>query len=200
VATSDVEQVALVDRRGAVVGVADRREVRRANLLHSATAVIVRDPHGRIYVHRRSDRKDLAPSHYDVAAGGVLLYGETPEQGARRELREELGIEGVTLEALPGVRYEDATVRCFLHAFTATYDGTVRHLDGEVVWGAWMTLDELAARLRREDWLFVPDTLALLRALGEAGIDDYRGLRSAATPDPRSRAGLDTGTKEGTSG
>lgn len=170
------EPVALVDARGAVVGVAGRSEVRRANLLHSAAAVIVRDPRGRIYVHRRSAEKDWAPSHHDAAAGGVLLRGETPEQGARREITEELGIEGAELVSLPGIVYEDETVRCRLHVFETTYDGQVRHLDGEVVWGAWMTLPELAGHLRRPEWPFVPDTRALLTALAGAGVGDYGEL------------------------
>jgi isopentenyldiphosphate isomerase len=50
--------VALVDRSGAVLGSAERSVVRRDNLMHSATAVLVRDPEGRIYVHRRSPDKD----------------------------------------------------------------------------------------------------------------------------------------------
>lgn len=170
------EQVALVDAEGVVVGVAGRSEVRRDNLRHSATVVIVRDPQGRIYVHRRSTDKDWSPSHHDAAAGGVLLHGETPERAARRELAEELGIEGVRLAALPGVVYEDESVRCRLHVYETTYDGPVRHLDGEVVWGTWMTLPELAEHLRRDDWLFVPDTRAVLRSLAAADIGDYGDL------------------------
>lgn len=183
---SDDEQVALVDESGAVVGVAGRREVRRANLRHSATAVLVRDSRGRIYVHRRSADKDLAPSFHDAAAGGVLRHGEDPVPAAARELLEELGIGGVRLEPLPGVVYEDETVRCHLHAFTTTYDGPVHHADGEVVWGRWMTLAELAEHLRRPDWRFVPDTRALLTALSTAGVADYGGLDlGTSTEGPR---------------
>jgi isopentenyldiphosphate isomerase len=52
------EQVSLVDEDGAVVGVAPRSAVRRDNLLHAATAVLVRHPDRRIYVSRRSADKD----------------------------------------------------------------------------------------------------------------------------------------------
>lgn len=183
---SNDEQVALVDRGGAVVGVASRHEVRRDNLRHSATAVIVRDPHGRIYVHRRSPDKDWAPRRHDAAAGGVLQQGEAPERAALRELAEELGVEGVSLRPLPVLLYEDDSVRCRLHPFETTYAGPVRHLDGEVEWGAWMTLTELADHLRRDDWPFVPDTRALLTALADAGISDYGelGLGGPATGEP----------------
>jgi 8-oxo-dGTP pyrophosphatase MutT (NUDIX family) len=167
------ETVALVDRDGAVVGSAPRSRMRRENLLHAATAVVVRDPGGRVYVHRRSPDKDWWPSAHDAASGGVLLAGEEPEAAALREIGEELGITGVTLRPLASAHYEDATVRCFTHCFETTYDGVVTHADGEVVWGEWVTLTELGDRLRDPAWTFVPDTRALLRRLSEAGFADY---------------------------
>jgi isopentenyldiphosphate isomerase len=94
------ELVDLVDVDGHVVGTAPRSVVRRDNLLHAATAVLVRDPSGRIYLHRRSDTKDWTPSHWDAAAGGVIAAGEEPRAAALRELGEELGIVGVTLADL----------------------------------------------------------------------------------------------------
>jgi 8-oxo-dGTP pyrophosphatase MutT (NUDIX family) len=97
---ADIEVVALVDRSGAVVGSAERSVVRRENLLHAATAVLVRDPEHRIYVHRRSPDKDWAPGRHDAAAGGVMTYGEDPQASAARELAEELGVDGVDLRPL----------------------------------------------------------------------------------------------------
>jgi 8-oxo-dGTP pyrophosphatase MutT (NUDIX family) len=172
------EIVALVDRDGTVLGPAERSVVRRDNLMHACTAVLVRDSHGRIYVHRRSDDKDWAPGHHDAAAGGVLTFGEDPLGAARRELAEELGITGADLRPLGLAVYEDETTRCVKHCFETTWDGEVRHADGEVVWGAWMTLPELDAHLADEAWLFVPDTRALLGRLAREGVGDYRLLTS----------------------
>ncbi len=155
------ETVALVAHDGTVVGSAPRSRMRRENLLHAATAVVVRDPGGRVYVHRRSPDKDWWPSAHDAASGGVLLAGE------------ELGISGATLRPLLSAHYEDATVRCFTHCFETTYDGVVTHADGEVVWGEWVTLAELGRRLRDPAWTFVPDTRALLRRLSVAAFADY---------------------------
>ena len=174
------EIVALVDRSGAVVGRAERSVVRRENLLHAATAVLVRDPEGRIYVHRRSPDKDWAPSHHDAAAGGVLTYGEEPTAAASRELAEELGVTGAVLRPLGLSVYEDDTTRCVEHCYETTWSGPVRHADGEVVWGAWMTLDELAGHLADPGWLFVPDTRTLLARLASEGVGDYAGLRFPA--------------------
>ena len=170
------EQACLVDESGAVVGVAARSDVRRHNLRHAATAVLVRNPDGRIYVSRRSPDKDWAPSAYDAAAGGILQHGESVEESACRELAEELGITGVALRPLLTARYEDPTVRCVVHCFETTYAGVVTHSDGEVVWGEWVTLPELGRRLEDADWPFVPDTRALLERLARDGVSDYGDL------------------------
>ena len=76
-------------------GSAERSVVRRDNLLHSATAVLVRDPDGRIYVHRRSPDKDWAPGV--PRRGGRRGAHRTARSRRRRrarELAEELGITG----------------------------------------------------------------------------------------------------------
>jgi 8-oxo-dGTP pyrophosphatase MutT (NUDIX family) len=172
------EIVALVDRSGAVVGSAERSVVRRENLLHAATAVLVRDAGARIYVHRRSDLKDWAPRHHDAAAGGVLTLGEEPDASAARELEEELGITGTRLRPLGLSVYEDDTTRCVEHCYETTWAGPIRHADGEVVWGSWMTLAELDEHLSDADWPFVPDTRALLTRLARDGVGDYALLGS----------------------
>ncbi|RNM15859.1 NUDIX hydrolase [Nocardioides pocheonensis] len=172
------EQVALVHRDGHVLGGAPRSVVRRDNLLHSATAVLVRDGSGHIYVHRRSDSKDWAPAHWDAAAGGVIVVGEEPEESAVRELGEELGITGVPLRALVTHLYQDEGTRCFEHAFEAVWSGPVRHQPEEVAEGRWMTLGELAGMLADPSIAFVPDTRQLLGRLADAGIGDYGTLAS----------------------
>ncbi len=173
---SGSESVALVDATGRVVGATSRRRVRAENLLHSSSAVLVRDPAGRIYVHRRSPDKDWCPSAHDAAAGGVLQAGELPADSAVRELAEELGVRDVPLRPLLDHLYEDDTTRCFEHCYETTYDGPVTHSDGEVVWGAWMTLGALGALLRDPSWPFVPDTRRLLERLCRDGTADYAEL------------------------
>ncbi|MFL6062547.1 MAG: NUDIX hydrolase [Marmoricola sp.] len=159
------EIVALVDESGAVTGSAPRSVVRSQNLLHSATAVLVRDPVGRFYVHRRSETKDWAPGHWDVAAGGVIALGEDPYDAALRELAEELGITGVVLEPLGTHLYEDATTRCFEHAFSCTWAGRVIHQVEEVAEGRWMTAAELGELLADPQVAFVPDSRQLVEIM-----------------------------------
>ncbi|MGH8970008.1 MAG: NUDIX domain-containing protein, partial [Actinomycetes bacterium] len=94
------ELVSIVDELGRVVGSAPRWVMRRDNLPHIVVAVLVRDPAGRVYVHRRTDTKDVFPGMHDAFVAGCVLFGESPEPAAARELAEELGVREVPLVPL----------------------------------------------------------------------------------------------------
>jgi isopentenyldiphosphate isomerase len=165
------ELVTVLDDDGRPTGVATRARVRSDNLLHGATAILVRDSAGRVYVHRRTETKDIYPGAFDCWAGGVLAAGEEPVAGAVRELAEELGIRGVPLRPMFTTRWRDATVQAIYHAFTVTWDGPITHQVDEVAWGAWWTLDELVLNLANGTLPFVPDgrhLIAMARILDAA--------------------------------
>jgi len=156
------EQVAIIDDAGNVVGSAPRSVMRRDNLRHLVVAVLVRDSAGRIYVHRRTEIKDVFPGMHDCAAAGCLQAGEDIVEAARREVAEELGVVGVPLTPLFTMAYDGAASRHVCHAFEATYDGPITHQAEEIAWGGWMTPEELRAQLTDPSWPFVPDGRALI--------------------------------------
>lgn len=170
------ELVALVDSDGTVIGSEERSVVRRENLRHGATAVLVRNRAGLLYVHRRSPDKDWAPSCHDAAAGGILRYDEDPAASAAREVAEELGFTPLSLMPLGLSAYEDEATRVVEHVYETTWDGPISFADDEVVWGAWLTMDGLARLLQDRTWPFVPDTRALLLRLGREDVGDYARL------------------------
>jgi len=169
------EQVALVDDSGTVVGRASRTVMRRDNLAHLVVAVLLRDPAGRVYVHRRTGTKDVFPGMHDCFAAGCVLAGEQPRSAAERELAEELGVAGVRLEELFSGWYVDEVTRHLYHVWTATYDGPVTHQPEEVAWGAWMTVAELRSHLAEPSWPFVPDGRILVEQLLADGRLSERG-------------------------
>jgi isopentenyldiphosphate isomerase len=156
------ERVAIIDASGREVAAVPRSVMRRDNLLHRATAVIVRDPDGRVYVHRRTGTKDVYPGMYDCCAGGVVGAGEDVDDAAARELAEELGIDGAPLRRLFVASYADEHTRYQAHVYETSWDGPVRWQADEVAWGDWMTLEELRELLDDPERPFVPDTRTLL--------------------------------------
>lgn len=158
------EVVALYDDAGEVVGSAPRSVMRARNLRHSASSVVVRDPMGRIYLHRRTTTKDVYPGLLDFAAGGVVLAGEDAAVGAVRELEEELGVAGVPLEPLGTAHYADEQTDYLAVRFVTTWAGAVRWQPEEVAWGDWVTVEELVRRLDEEPATLVPDSVAVWSA------------------------------------
>jgi 8-oxo-dGTP pyrophosphatase MutT (NUDIX family) len=150
------------DPAGRVVGTAPRDRMRRENLPHGATAVLVRRSTGELYVHRRADTKDVWPGRHDCAAGGVLQAGEVPDEAAVRELAEELGIEGAVLTPIGTRWYRDDDTHYLAYAYLTTWEGDMRFADGEVTDGWWEQPEVLYARLSDLSWPFVPDTRSLL--------------------------------------
>lgn len=155
------EIVALYGPGGVEVGSAPRSRVRAKNLHHGATAAVVFDPTGRIFVHQRTWTKDLFPGLYDFAAGGVLNAGEAPDAAAVREAHEELGIT-TALVKIGEADYSDAhtSYRAFL--YWTVSDEPLRLQPEEVQGGDWMTRAELLAAMDAEPEQFMPDSVSLL--------------------------------------
>jgi isopentenyldiphosphate isomerase len=153
------ELVDVIDGQGRTVGTVTRREMRGRRLPHRCTYVLVFNRRGELFVHLRTPTKDVYPSHWDVAVGGVLAAGETFDCGAERELREELGVEAA-LEALFPFRYADERTAVQAMAYRAVHDGPFRFQPEEVVGGEFVAPEEVEARAARER--FCPDGLAVL--------------------------------------
>jgi len=122
-ALSSQEIVMVVDGENRPVAEVPRHRVRSENLPHRATYIFVFDRAGRVLVQRRTAIKDMYPSYYDIAAGGVVAAGESYEESAKREAQEELGIGDTALEPQFDFYYEDAHNRCFGRVFTCVHEG-----------------------------------------------------------------------------
>lgn len=128
------ELVEIVDKTGAVQRVVTRAEMRRDNLMHRNVAVFLQRTDGRLVVHQRADWKDVYPSYWDVAFGGVPSVGESDEEAAIRELAEEAGVT-LSPEVLIdlGVRTQANAEVCWCgRFFAARTDAEVCPADGEV--------------------------------------------------------------------
>ncbi len=149
----------LVDEADRVIGQAPRREIRTKNLLHRGVGIFCRNPAGEIYVHRRTDTKDVFPGLYDMSVGGMVASGETYADAARREIAEELGIIGPDPRFLFKHRYRGDANNAWISVYEVDWDGAIRHQEEEIAWGGYLSLEALVAKL--EEWPFVPDGLEI---------------------------------------
>ena len=168
------EVVIIVDEENNEVGALPRQEMRVGRLPHRATYIMVFNSEGELYVQKRTQTKDVFPGYYDVAAGGVVLAGESYEEGARRELAEELGIRGTPLAMLFDFFYENEYIRLWGRAFSCVHDGNLVLQKEEIESGRFMKVDEVLRLAATEP--FTPDCLYVLqRYLGARKDDHIRG-------------------------
>lgn len=152
------EHVAVYDAEGYAVGSASRSRMRAEGLWHAASSVLVlsRDRR-RIFVHRRTDTKDIYPGLYDCWAGGVVAAGEDPDDTATRELAEELGIQATRIRPVRRTVHESGLVRFHAFLYEVEWDGHLTLQPEEVAEGWWMRVEELRERLSDPEWPLVPD-------------------------------------------
>lgn len=165
VAAAGDERVEVVDADGTVVDVVSRREMRAQRLRHRTVFVVVQSSDGRVLVHQRSPDKDIWPSWWDMAVGGVVGLGEDWDTAARREVEEEIGVVADPEPIDDGVLavYEDDMVSLVGRRYRVVHDGPFTFADGEVVQARFVTRDELARLV--DDVPFLPDSLQILLPL-----------------------------------
>ncbi|HEX2702717.1 MAG TPA: NUDIX domain-containing protein [Solirubrobacteraceae bacterium] len=144
-----------------------RQQTKRFPEEHSAGGVVVKGDEVLVIVPKRR-----AASGAKVLAlpKGHVDGEETPEQAARREVREEGGVDADLLESLGDVRYRykrggrliDKRVSFFLFAYRS---GSTDDHDHEIAEARWMALDEAASALTyRGERDMVSGALSKIRA------------------------------------
>lgn len=134
----------VVDENDQVISQATREHVHQHGLRHRAVHLFVYNRAGELFLQKRSLLKDVHPGAWDSSAAGHLDAGEDYESAARRELREELSLEGeveklAELPATPRTGYE------FVHLFRAQAQGKIRWPASEIEFGQFFP-PELIAR------------------------------------------------------
>lgn len=125
-----------------------RGEKRPGGLYHLVCEVLVRHTDGSYLLMRRSPEKKIYPGCWEATAGGSALAGEDAFVCARRELREETGIERAAFTPM-GVLVSDLTSSIY-HSYLAVTDcpkDSIRLQSGETVDYRWVSEAEF-----REFW------------------------------------------------
>jgi isopentenyldiphosphate isomerase len=156
------ELVDVINEEGEIIGTVTRAEMRARRLPHRCTYILVFNSRDELFIHLRTATKDIFPSHWDVAIGGVLAAGESFDEGARREAREELGV-AIDLEPLFPFRYQDESTTVHSMVYRGRHDGPFRLQPEEVVRGEFLPIPEVLDRALQRP--FCPDGLAVLALL-----------------------------------
>ena len=156
------EIIVIVDENNSEIGTATRAEMRQQNFIHRASYILVFNSSGAIFVQKRTKIKDIYPSYYDIAAGGVVQADETYEESAKRELKEELGITAA-LNFLFDNYYVNENNKVWGHIFSCVHDGPFILQEDEVESGEFMNIQDILSADNNKK--FTPDGIEILKKL-----------------------------------
>lgn len=138
--------IQIVDEQDRPIGQATKQEAWAQGLRHRVIRIMIENDRGEILVQHRSPTKDIFPNCWDNSAAGHVDANEDYLTAAIRELKEELGIEGVRLEEV-GNYASDETWRGhrfkrFTHVYRLHYNETPTTLEeGKVDGVKWMPIE-----------------------------------------------------------
>ena len=145
----------IVDDNDIVVGNEERGVIHEKALLHRSVHIFVFNSKSELFIQKRSFNKSEHPEKYDSSAAGHLEVGESYDEGAQRELEEELGIS-------PGLRKSLYVRACpetegeFVWLYTAVTDDEIRIDEEEIQEGFFWTLQKIKYKIKERKEEFTP--------------------------------------------
>ena len=161
-AASAAEQVIHVDEHDQPLGIVPRGQAQTDGLITRCTFIFVFNSAGKLCLHQRTAHKRLYPGFWDAAAGGVVAAGESYQQGAERELAEELGVAGVPLTEHLRFYFESEESRLWAAVFSCCWDGPLQLQPEEVQAVRWV---DPRREWQRAGEQYAPDSMDALERL-----------------------------------
>ena len=155
------EIVLIVDKNNKETGCAPRHEMRVKKLPHRASYILVFNSRGELFIQKRTMGKDIYPGYHDVAAGGVVLAGESYDESAQRELQEELGITNAALTSHFTFFYIEGGNEVWGRVYSCVHDGPLILQNEEIESGYFADPRSVLSLSEKEP--FTPDGLYVLK-------------------------------------
>ncbi len=146
----------VVERSGMVVGRSSREYCHGgAKPLHPVIHIHIIDRYSRIYMQKRSMKKDIQPGKWDTAVGGHVSYGESLIEAVYREASEELGFVEFNPIFMETYEFESSVEREMVNVFAVVGSYELRPDLDEVDEGRWWDLADIDANLGKG--IFTPN-------------------------------------------
>ncbi|MEM2479886.1 MAG: NUDIX domain-containing protein [Candidatus Bathyarchaeia archaeon] len=156
------EHLYVVDENDNVIGWASRGECHKRGLIHRSVYVIVLNDRGEVFLQKRSMSKDLYPGLYACSASGHVEYGESYEEAARRELREELGVNA-QLKWVGKFKCFSEIEREISAIYLCRYNGPFKLDAEEISEGKFVSIEEIKRMLKEGEREFAYGSVLALK-------------------------------------
>src|SRR3989338_1724526 len=163
------EKYDVIDENENVIGQATFDEINEKKLLHKITRVLIFNSKGELLLQKRSMKVYYNPGRWTSSSSGKVNFGESYEEAAGRELKEELGIE-TKLTFLFKVRESEDVLAGIFKGF---YDKEIKHETWEIEKVEFMPLEKVKSEMTDTPKKFSPGFVKtfeeFLRRQGKGG-------------------------------
>jgi isopentenyldiphosphate isomerase len=143
-----VEYFPIVEPNGLVIGRSTREYCHGgAKPLHPVIHVHIIDRFSRIYLQKRSMKKDIQPGKWDTAVGGHVSYGESIVEAVYREAYEELRLIEFNPIHIETYQFESPVEKEMVSIFAAVGSYELTPDLDEVDEGRWWPVEEIDANI-----------------------------------------------------
>lgn len=160
----------VVNERDEVIGQERRSEVHRLGLKHRAVHVLVFNRTGKIFLQKRSMKKDTWPGAWDSSASGHVDSGEAYDTCAVREAREELGLHLTKVpQRLLKIDACERTGNEFVWLYRCESEGPFNLHPEEIERGDWFAPEHVTRWMAERPQDFASALLLIWQLLRERG-------------------------------
>lgn len=150
----NTELLSVVDENDCIVDTCPRHIIHATGLRHRAVHILVFNGQGRLFLQKRSMKKDLNGGLWDTSAAGHVDAGEDYDACAVREIEEELGISvDHALEPLFKLPAAAAIGMEFIQVYRYIHNGPFILAVDEIDDGDWVSDAEIVERIAADDQL-----------------------------------------------
>lgn len=118
-----------------------------AKPLHPVIHIHIIDRYSRIYLQKRSMKKDIQPGKWDTAVGGHVSYGESILEAVYREAYEELAFTDFHPVRLDTYEFESPIEKEMVNVFAVVGSYDLHPDMDEVDEGRWWPVEEIDANI-----------------------------------------------------
>ena len=146
------ELLSIVDENDQVLDKLPRDQVHALGLCHRAVHILIFNNYGKLFLQKRSMKKDLNKGLWDTSAAGHVDAGEEYTTCAIREIEEELGINVEnSLEQLFKLLPTIQTGMEFIQVYKCTNNGPFKLNPEEIDEGGWFLTNDISKRVISDD-------------------------------------------------
>lgn len=159
-----MELIDVVNEKDEVIEIKDKDSAHRDGDLHRVARIYVVNSKGEMLIHKRSENKKLNPGFWDITVGGHVRSGETYEDAAKRELKEELGINNIKFfeigKWMGNPNKSNPLEKLMVKTFLVKFDGSIEDLEidkGEISQVKLIKFSEIDKIIKKEKFVYTGD-------------------------------------------